>query len=753
MEFPMNFICAGPAYSTLTEYVAAPYFRKSFQLNEVPETAGLWICGLGFYELYINGHRITKGLLSPYISNPDDLLYYDDYELSPYLSEGENVVGVWLGNGFQNDPGGYIWDFDKARFRGAPELALRLHMIFPDGNTGTIESDETFRTAPSPVYNDDYRNGEYYDARREIPGWNAPGFDDSTWRFAEKAPLPRGEAVATDIVPIAVERELSPISVEQTEEGFLYDFGEDNAGVCRFTVQGYAGQVISLYHAEMIRDGKLDRRSISFDENDYVQKDIYICKGGGVEQYTPTFTYHGFRYVLVKGIEPEQATKELLTYLVLHTALRERGGFSCSDPTANALQDMVRRSTLSNFHHFPTDCPQREKNGWTGDASLSAEHTLLNLEPDKNYREWLRNIRKAQADDGSLPGIVPTAGWGFAWGNGAAWDSVLFALPYYLYIYRHDRQVVADNAHAMIRYLDYLTTKIESDGLIHFGLGDWFQVWQEEGDGKRKSPVELTNTVLSMDMCEKAAFLFGELGMPERQAFAHSLYTRLKKAGRERLIDRKTMTALGDCQTSQAVAIYYSLFNNEEKPAAFQRLLELVHKQDDHMDVGIIGGRVLFHVLSEFGRSDLAYHMIVRPDYPSYGEWVKRGLTTLREDFYPEERNSLNHHMWGDISNWFMTRIVGIRYAPHRVHGETDICPAFIRQLDHAQAWHKAPEGRIAVRWERRNNDIHLSIEVPNELHGRICLPAGYRFADDKAPTKPLLSGEYTVNAVNEPLV
>lgn len=753
MAFPMNFICAGPAYSTLTEYVAAPYFRKSFQLDEIPETAGLWICGLGFYELYVNGQRITKGLLSPYISNPDDLLYYDDYELSPYLSEGENVIGVWLGNGFQNDPGGYIWDFDKARFRGAPELALRLHMIFPDGNTQTIESDGTFRTAPSPVYNDDYRNGEYYDARREIAGWSEPGFDDSAWCFAEKAPLPRGEAVATSVMPIAVEREVAPISIKQTEEGFLYDFGEDNAGVCRLTVQGYTGQVISLYHAEMIRDGKLDRRSISFDENDYVQKDIYICKGDGVERYTPTFTYHGFRYVLVKGIKPEQATKGLLTYLVLHTTLRERGGFSCSDPMANALQDMVRRSTLSNFHHFPTDCPQREKNGWTGDASLSAEHTLLNLEPDKNYREWLRNIRKAQADDGSLPGIVPTAGWGFAWGNGAAWDSVLFNLPYYLYIYRHDRQVVADNAHAMIRYLDYLTTKIESDGLIHFGLGDWFQVWQKEGDGKRKSPVELTNTVLSMDMCEKAAFLFGELGMPERQAFAHSLYTRLKKAGRELLIDRKTMTALGDCQTSQAVAIYYSLFNDEEKPAAFQRLLELVHKQDDHMDVGIIGGRVLFHVLSEFGHSDLAYHMIVRPDYPSYGEWVKRGLTTLREDFYPEERNSLNHHMWGDISNWFMTRIAGIRYAPHRVHGETNICPTFIRQLDHAQAWHDAPEGRIAVRWERRNDSIYLSVEAPNELHGLICLPDDHRFADDNAPTKPLLSGEYTVIAVNKSLV
>ena len=745
MYFPMEFIGVGSAYTTLTDYVPAPYLRKSFSLEDLPQKAELLICGLGFYELYVNGARMTKGLLSPYISNPDDLLYYDAYDLLPVLRKGENVIGVCLGNGFQNNPGGYTWAFDKARFRGAPEMALRLNMQTASGDEVTLESDESFRTAPSPIVNDDYRNGEYYDARREIPGWCEPGFDDSGWAFAQKAPLPRGEARLCEAEPILPEREIRPVSVEPLDGGYLYDFGENNAGLCRLTIQGESGQTVSLYHAEIVKSGKLDRRSISFDDNDYVQKDIYICKGGAEETYMPVFTYHGFRYVLVRGLKPEQADKNLLTYVVFHTRLRERGGFSCSDDIANSLQKMVRRSTVSNFYHFPTDCPQREKNGWTADASLSTEHTLLNLEPEKNYREWMRSIRKAQAEDGALPGIIPTGGWGFAWGNGPAWDNVIVYLPYMTYLYRHDKEILQENAHAILRYLEYLTTRIREDGLICIGLGDWCPVGRNAD--AYKAPLEFTDTVLSMDICEKAAYIFGELEMPEQQAFARGLYRRLREAGRERLLDLSAMTALGSCQTSQAMAIFYSLFEEAEKPEAFRRLLEFVHQYDDHMDVGVLGGRVLFHVLSEYGCSDLAYEMITRTDYPAYGEWVARGLTTLREDFYPEERASLNHHFWGDISHWFSRRVAGICYNPRRRGGEADIRPAFVHKLRFAQGWHEAPEGKISVKWERADDGISLEIDVPDTLNGYIRLPQGYVFAGDGLAVKPLRSGVYAVRA------
>lgn len=742
MDFPMQFICSGRKYSTLEEYVPAPYFRKSFALDRLPESAEILVCGLGFYELYINGEKITKGMLSPYISNPDDVVYYDRYEVSSLLQKGENVIGLLLGNGFQNNPGGYVWDFDKAKFRGAPQVALSFAASFGKEASLYFETDETFKTAPSPIINDDYRNGEYYDARKELPGWNLPGYDDSDWTAAQMAPVPRGEAVEADIERIRPIREILPFSVTQIDGGYLYDFREDISGVCRLEIQGTVGQKVSLYYGENIVNGKLDRRSISFDDNDYVQKDIYYCKGEGTETYTPTFTYHGFRYVFVKGITDHQAERSLLTCIVCHTDLKERGGFSCSDPVANQLQEMTRRSTLTNFHHFPTDCPQREKNGWTADAALSAEHVLLNLEPEKNYREWLRNIRKAQNEKGALPGIVPTGGWGFQWGNGPAWDSVLIILPYMTYLYRHDKQIILDNSASILRYLYYLTTVVRPDGLIACGLGDWCPVGR--GADQYKSPLEFTDTVISMDLCEKAAFLFRETEQQEAAAFAESLYQRLRQAGRKHLLNLYTMTALGNCQTSQAMAIYYDLFDPAEKPKAFEQLLTMVHEQNDHMDVGVLGGRVLFHVLAQFGYSDLAYTMITRKDFPSYGYWVEKGSTTLWEQFLLTEDYSLNHHFWGDISHWFIRWVAGIHYNPDR-KGGLNIAPAFISELSKAQGWHQAPEGRIFVTWEKEGDAILLTIEAPEELAGWIKLPENAVFEEEKTNCKPLKSGKYSV--------
>lgn len=294
------------------------------------------------------------------------------------------------------------------------------------GEAHCIESDETWHTESSPLLFDDYRFGEIYDGRLEIPGWNTIGFDDSEWKFAERAPQPRGEKRLCTAEPIDIVNELKPISVTKTEKGYLYDFGINTAGVCRLCVRGELDQRIELRHGEHLKDGLPDVENIWFKREhwardlEYVHKDVYICRGDGEEVYTPAFAYHGFRYVLVSGITEAQATEDLLTALEMHSLLEERGGFSCSDETANKLQQMTRQSDVTNFYYFPTDCPQREKNGWTADAALSSEHILLNLGAEKSYREWLRAIVKAQDHNGALPGIVPTSGWGFAWGNGPA---------------------------------------------------------------------------------------------------------------------------------------------------------------------------------------------------------------------------------------------------------------------------------------------------------------------------------------------
>ncbi len=436
MNFPKSFIKATNEFNTPEKFVAAPYFRKVFTVNSAAE-AQIKIAACGFYKLFINGEDITKGALAPYISNPDDMVYYDIYTVN--LNEGKNVIGVMLGNGFVNNPAGWVWEYDKAKYRSAPHFALQLVC----GDV-VINADESFKTAPSPITFDDYRYGEHYNANLELDGWNTLDFDDSDWSNALLATSPRGEIRLCEAEPIVVTREIKPKSITKTDEGYLYDFGENCAGVCKLTVCGTKGQRIDLRYGELLVDGKLDVKYIWFPYNengihwdfdkDNIHRDIYICKGNENEVYVPSFTYHGFQYVMVTGITEDQATADLLTYLVMNSDLKSCGSFTTSHKTLSALQDMTIRSDLANFYYFVTDCPQREKNGWTADAALSSEQILLKFDANNSLREWMRNVCKAQNFVGALPGIVPTGGWGFKWGNGPAWDCAFIVIPYFTYV-------------------------------------------------------------------------------------------------------------------------------------------------------------------------------------------------------------------------------------------------------------------------------------------------------------------------------
>lgn len=734
-----KFISAGSEYNEYDRHVPAPLFRKSFILNDGYRNAEIAICGLGFYRLFVNGTEITKGHIAPYISNPDDILYYDRYEVGKQLKTGENCIGIMLGNGMLNAVGGYTWDFDKAVFRGAPKLAL----TFSSENL-TFEADESFVTAPSPITFDDLRSGEFYDARLEQADWSLPGFDQSAWKNAITVEAPRGRMVICEAEPIVVREILKPVSITPVKNGFLYDFGVNTAGVCRLHIEGSAGHEIIMLHGETLDAGELSLDNIisgRFYPPDYAQCIHYITKDGKCD-YTPSFTYFGFRYVEVRGVTAEQADHNLLEYLVMSSDLKERGGFVCSDETANKLQEITRRSTLSNFFYFPTDCPHREKNGWTGDASLSAEHTLLNLQAENSYSIWLDNIRAAQDERGALPGIVPTTGWGFEWGNGPVWDSALVNLPYFAYIYRGNRKILEDNATAIFRYLNYITTRQDARGLIAIGLGDWCPAGRASDD--YKSPLVVTDSITVLDICRKAAYIFDVLGMNLQKKFAEEMAQNLKSAVRKHLIDLSSMTVSGACQTSQAMGIFYDVFEPGEKAEALDVLMEFVRQSDNHLDVGIVGARVIFHVLSMFGESDLAYEIITRPDFPSYGYWLKKGATTLFEAFQKidggvedlkgSKVSSLNHHMFGDISAWFIKRIAGIMLNPHGNDiNEVNICPSFVGKLDFAEAFHIAPSGEIRSKWERKGNEIILQVIVPENMTGRVVLPSGYYFDDATA--------------------
>ncbi|MBR5473151.1 MAG: family 78 glycoside hydrolase catalytic domain [Clostridia bacterium] len=743
MTFPKNFIKATKDFSTPQKPIAAPLFRKVFTVDKAAE-AQIIIAACGFYKLFINGKDITKGALAPYISNPDDMVYADQYTVQ--LNAGKNVIGVILGNGFVNCSAGWVWQFDKAAFRSAPSFGLRLVC---DGIT--IESDQSFKTAPSPIVFDDYRYGEQYDATKEIADWNLVDFDDSDWSNALVATAPRGEIRVCEAEPILVQRKLKPVSVKKLDQGYLYDFGENCAGVCQLNVNGAKGQRIEMRHGEMIIDGKLDVKYLWFPGNEggvhweidekFIHKDVYTCNGSGNEQYIPSFTYHGFQYVYVTGITEDQATEDLLTYLVMNSNLTACGGFSTSDKTLTALYDMTVRSTLANFYYFATDCPQREKNGWTADAALSAEHTLLKFDASTSYREWMRTVCKAQNDKGALPGIVPTGGWGFSWGNGPAWDSVLAILPYFNYKYRGDKQIIKECAPAFEKYLRYLLTRNDENGLLAIGLGDWCHVGERYTTPK--APLIVTDTIMAIDIANKMAVMFDAVQMPKQAALAREIAAQYRAAFRANLIDFDTMTVLGECQSSQAMAIYYGLFEKDEEHAAFARLVDFIHQFDDHMDVGVLGARIIFHVLSDFGQAELAYKMIARPDFPSYGYLVELGLNTLWEKFTREPMESLNHHFWGDITAWFVKAIVGIDYNPTATQlNRVDIKPHIVDALNDASAYYDSNYGKIEASWQKQGEKVMLNVTVTESMIGTIAPQNGYCF-EDKSSQKPLASGKY----------
>lgn len=764
--FSTHFIAATRDYSTMEKQVPAPYLRRVFNAPEKIQSAKLTICSPGFYEFFLNGVRLTKGLLAPYIANPDDYLYYDVYDLTSILRAGKNVIGLMLGNGMLNCPGGQIWDLEKVRYRSAPKVALALEIESTDGERLCLEADEAFRCAPSPILFDDLRSGEWYDARKEIPGWNEPDFDDSCWTPALIAETPRGECRLCTVEPIVTTNELKPIAVrpagmglkvrprsdlpviegtgvEAEQSGWLYDFGVNDAGLCRLRIKGKPGQKIVLQFAEELNSqGDLELRCMTFLPAALNQRVIYTCKGEGEETYVPSFTYQGFRYCLVLGLEKEQATPELLTYLVMHSDIASRGDFHCSNETLNRLQRAARVSDLSNFYYFPTDCPHREKNGWTADAALSCEQMLLNFAPEKSYREWLRNICKAQRDDGALPGIIPTGGWGFAWGNGPAWDSVLVYLPYFIWRYRGDLAPFQDCAASILRYLHYISTQRDAMGLVHIGLGDWCH---SAHSNYPKSPLEFTDTVMCLDICRKASVLFEAAGMRAQHLLAQQLYQEFRAAARKYLIDPGTMTALGCCQASQAMAVFYDVFEPAEKPEAVRVLVEMIHHNQDLMDVGVMGARVLFRVLSQFGYTDLAYRMIVTDRYPSYGNWIARGATSLWEDFAPAHKApaSHNHHFWGDISGWMIECLAGIAVNPQATdHRELMLQPHMPDALSSAAAHHILPEGKVSSEWERVGDEIEWRVEIPEECHGMLLLDKHWQFTDGRR-FKPAASGVY----------
>lgn len=731
----LQYIAASKTFGTRQKHVNAPLFRKQFRLNGKPQTALLRIACVGLYRLYLNGAEITKGYLAPYICNYNDTVYYDEYDVADRLiADADNVVCVVLGNGFADTIDFDIWQFESSPFRRSPCFALTLTC---DGKQ-TIESDTSFETYTSAITFDDIRAGERYDARLYRAELFAPS--DKPLSGCGKpitVETPQGELRKCNVEPIREQRRFYAKSVIPSGDGYIYDFGENNAGVVCLRVNGASGQKITLDFGEVVIDGKLNKDNIVCDfvcddyKWNYVQHDEYICVDGW-QTWTPSFTYHGFRYVYVEGLRPEQATVDALQYVVLHSDVKQRASFSCSDQTLNRIYDITLRSDLSNLFYIPTDCPQREKNGWTADAALSAEQFLYNFDCGKTFAEWLVNVCKAQRSDGMMPGIVPTYGWGFKWGNGPAWDCVIVEIPYQLYRFYGDTSAIEQALPTILRYFDFISAVTNADGLVDFGLGDWCEA-ESEQNHEYSTPVQYTNALTLLDMANKTLHMLGGLqgDHATQTATVQTAKQRFMQAFRNNYVKDGRVTV--QTQTALAMAITSGALTTDEQAQAHTDLLALLKARNCRFKVGVIGAKHLFDALTTFGDTDIAVRAIVGPDYPSYGYMLANGATTLWESFYKlrddgamwrsngQKLDSLNHHFWGSVVGWFYRVIGGLDV---RSANEVLVTVPQTQLVTHAETSYANGDKHITVAWRRNGTNDTLTIRNVGFV-GKIRLPKG----------------------------
>ena len=410
----------------------------------------------------------------------------------------------------------------------------------------------------------------------------------------------------------------------------------------------------------------------------------------------------------------------------MSSALPITGKFHCSNEIINKLQEITCRSTISNFFYFPTDCPHREKNGWTGDAAISAEQMMLNFNATKSLKEWLNNARVSQLENGCISAVIPTAGFGIEWGNGPAWDTFLVQIPYYVYKYEGDKEILYDNFDAICKNLRYNRTKMNEYGLLAHGLGDWCPPSRRADD--YTTELQITDTLITIDSCYKTIKIAEILERTEEKKEFEAYYSLLRENFRSYYIKDGRIKDEYAGQTGVAMALYYKVFEKEEEISAINQLLELLDKTNGCFDVGVLGARVLFRVLSDFGYAELAYKLITQDKYPSYKYLLDYGATTLWEEFQElyddrleckngRKLNSLNHHFWGDISAWFYKYIGGIRINPRLDNPNlVEIAPCFIKDIEFCHVEKQYRGGVIVVDWKRTSDGITLNVSAPNGI-------------------------------------
>ncbi len=718
----------------------APYFRKEFKTDKKVLAARVYIVAAGLFELSINGRKIGDHKMDPTYTRFDRRNLYVTHDVTQELKDGDNAIGLLLGNGWYNHQSTAVWYFHQAPWRARPKFCMDLRIEFDDGSVETISSDNSWRTSLSPVVFNSIYTAEHYDAQKEQPGWDQPGFDATHWKSAENTPAPSKNITAQVLQPIRNVEKIHPVSMRKfNDRTYVYDLGRNISGVSELTVSGEGGTKVKLIHGELIHEnGRVDLSNIDVhyrptDDSDPFQTDILILSGNREETFSPRFNYKGFQYVEVISDRPIQLDQNSLVGYFMHSDVPPIVKINSSNPTINKIWEAGNNSYLSNLFGYPTDCPQREKNGWTGDAHIAVETGLYSFDAITVYEKWMADHRDEQQPNGVLLAIIPTDGWGYHWANGPDWTSTIALIPWNVYMFYGDTKILSDNYDNLKRYVDHIDDLYPS-GLTDWGLGDWIPV-------KSRAPKELTSTAYYYSdalILSKAA---GILGKQIDEKHYAQLADKIKNALNKKYLDEKTGIYGKGLQTELSVPLMWGLVPDGlvEKVAA--NLAKKVESENFHIDVGLLGSKAILNALSENGYADVAYKIASQETFPSWGWWIVNGATTFYENWNIEAKRdfSLNHIMFGEINAWFYKALGGIKVDPAQPGFKNVLLkPNFVDGLDQLSAEHDGPYGKIISSWKKDGSAITYNITIPPNssatvwLHGNNVLLNGGKLDDSE---------------------
>jgi len=709
----------------------ARYLRREFQVDKKVARATAYVCGLGLFELRLNGAKVGDHVLEPGLTDYDKRCYYVTFDVTDRLSSGGNALGVVLGNGRfwamrQNVP-------TRTRSFGTPRLLLQLAIDYTDGSRSWVCSDESWRlTDQGPIQANNEYDGEDYDARLEFAGWDKPGFHDASWSQARILDAPAGVLAAQMAEPIRVTEILKPRAVNSPKPGvYVYDMGQNMVGWCRLKEQGAAGATVQLRHAETLKpDGTLYTANLRSAK----ATDHYTLRGTGTELYEPRFTYHGFRYVEITGY-PGTPDLEAIEGHVVHDDLPRAGEFACSNELLNQIARNVFWGTRGNYRSIITDCPQRdERQAWLGDraAECIGETSLFNIAPI--YAKWLADLADGQCPDGRLSDVTP-AYWPF-YNNNVTWPSLAVIVPGVLYDEYGDLRALQQNYPVMKKWMGLMGGTVKDGITSADNYGDWCappetQQLIHTQDPARKTDGSLLATSYyfhDLRLMERYATILGKT--EDARGFAREADS-IQAAFNRRFYKSAQAQYDNGSQTSSILPLVFDIVPADQRARVFDQLVDkITNKTPGVIGTGLIGGQWLMRTLCDNGRPELAYTIATRTEYPSWGYMVKQGATTIWElwngNTADPGMNSGNHVMLvGDLYIWMNRYLAGIRSDSERPGYKHIVIRLVIPgDLKVVRAWRHSPYGRIVSNWQRDGGKLTMEVTIPANTTATVFVPA-----------------------------